>query len=215
VQVDPVTRLLSFADARRVVDLLRSGRPAILPSDTGYMLSVPALDRKAVEQIFSIKSRAPSATVHIACGSPSMAERFAMFDAGSRQLLYDLLPGALSIVVPASVVLTTERVKLDGTVGIRIPANAGALQVITLLGEPVTATSLNPSGSPPIHDPTDAALAPLEWAGDVVAVVDDPRARIHDQPSTMVRVSRSGLSILRPGPISEDEILTSLRSAPA
>lgn len=206
--VGPKTRLMTCGDAERVAEHLRKGSPAVLPTDTGYMLSVPALDAAAVERLFETKQRRRTASVHIACASPEMAMRYGRFVDLAERALYDLLPGPVSLVVPVTEAFTTPLAIKDGTVGVRIPGCFAALQTIAALGEPVTATSLNPSGQVPITDPTDDALASLEWPANTkqVVVVEDNNALVYEQPSTMVRLDGDEMTVIRPGPVSLGEI---------
>lgn len=206
--VSPKTRLMTCGDAERVAEALREGCPAVLPTDTGYMLSVPALDAAAVESLFETKQRPRSAAVHIACASPEMAMRYGRFEGLAERALYELLPGPISLVVPVTEAFTTPLAIVDGTVGVRIPGCFAALQTIDAVGEPVTATSLNPSGNLPITDPTDEALASLEWPADTkqVVVVEDNEGLVYHQASTMVRFDGDELTVVRPGVVTLGEV---------
>lgn len=215
-RVDPVSRQLDSGAVEHVVGLLRAGRPAILPTDTGYLLGVAALDANAVETVFEIKQRDERKTVHIACSSPDMVERYVELSSAARRLVAAFLPGPLSIVARATPAFGTERATRDGTVGVRIPDNPATLAIIEALGQPITATSANRSGGPPLTDVDDASLARLTWppAVDEVAVVGDGVAIRHDRPSTMVLVDGDRLELLRPGPVELADLLAAVATGP-
>jgi L-threonylcarbamoyladenylate synthase len=124
------------------------------------------------------------------------------------RLLGQLTPGPVSVIVESTGLLADSEgmVTLNGTVGLRIPDHPGTLQVISAVGSPLTATSLNSSGSQ-LPSVDEAALRTLNWPErDVVYVVRDDDAIAYGSPSALVRVSDNSLEILRPGPISESDI---------
>jgi L-threonylcarbamoyladenylate synthase len=197
---------LSLADVRQVADVLRKGGLAVLPTETGHMLAAVATDLDAVERAFAAKKRDRAKAMHVACSSLSMAERFALLTPSASLVLGTLTPGPVTVVVRRSSLLPDRLVTLDGTVGIRVPDHPATLQIIAEVGEPLTATSLNESGSTSAG-PDQATLDALEWpSGQVVHVVDAGALPAFSAPSTLVRLIGPDVEILRPGPITAAEI---------
>jgi L-threonylcarbamoyladenylate synthase len=97
-------------------------------------------------------------------------------------------------------------VTLNRTVGVRVPDNAATLQVISSLGVPVTATSLNRSGQE--SRPVDhRVLESFDWQGEeTVYAVIDPTSIRYDRASTLVRLTGPEPEILREGPVSGDTV---------
>ncbi len=194
---------LRVSDVARIVDTLRRGGLSILPTETGYMLAAAATNTSAVETAFAVKARPQSNPMHVACSSLEMAERFAEINVTAIRLLGELTPGPITVVVRKNDRLPDRLVTWQGTVGIRIPDCAATLQVISALGEPVTATSLNESGKDAV-DLDPKSLSQLNWPkNEVVYVVDGAAVSTHQVPSTLVRVTNGELEILREGPIAE------------
>jgi L-threonylcarbamoyladenylate synthase len=194
--------LLRFADAARTAEHLRAGGLAVLPTETGYLLGALATDLAAVRAVFVAKGRDPANPVHVACSSIALAARFAVFDARALDLLGRFTPGPLTVVVPQRDTLPTHLVTMNGTVGIRVPDHPATLQVVDLLGSPITATSLNRSGEE--SKPLDRGqLETLAWpATGTVLVLEHDAAITEPRASTLVRVAGTGdLTLLRPGPI--------------
>jgi L-threonylcarbamoyladenylate synthase len=197
---------LGLADVRRVADVLRKGGLAVLPTETGHMLAAVATDLDAVERAFAAKKRDRAKAMHVACSSLSMAERFALLTPSASLVLGALTPGPVTVVVRRSSLLPDRLVTLAGTVGIRVPDHPATLQIIAEVGEPLTATSLNESGSASVG-PDQATLDALEWpAGYVVHVVDADAIAAYPVPSTLVRLIGPEVEILRAGPITAAEI---------
>jgi L-threonylcarbamoyladenylate synthase len=196
---------LRLADVRLVVDVLRKGGLAVLPTETGHMLAAVATDPDAVESAFAAKKRDRAKAMHVACSSLAMAERFALLTPAAVRVLGALTPGPVTVVVRQSALLPDRLVTLDGTVGIRVPDHPATLQVIAEVGVPLTATSLNESGSASVG-PDQATLAALAWPdGHVVHVVDADAVPAYPAASTLVRLI-DGVEVLRAGPVDADAI---------
>lgn len=198
--------LISLSAAERVADSLRQGAVAVLPTETGYMLAALATSTRAISRVFAVKGRQAANVMHVACGSLRMAEEAGELTPRARRILTGLTPGPVTVIVRKTPYLPDRLVALHGTVGIRIPDHPATLQVITTVGVPLTATSLNASGCPPALI-KDSSLGRLDWPQDeTVLVVEDDDAVVYQAPSTLVRVTGEDLEILRSGPVSEAEI---------
>lgn len=206
VTPSPGSGVLRLADLEWIAEHLRSGGLAVLPTETGPMLAALATDVPALRAAFTAKGRGWHHPMHIACASLAMASEYAHLTEAARRLLGRFTPGPLSVVVRQRQTLPGELVTSQGTVGIRVPDHPATLQVISAVGAPVTATSVNRSGEE--SQPLDvASLERLDWgACDPVPVVDDPAAVRFSRPSTLVRLTGPRLEVLRPGPVTAEEL---------
>jgi L-threonylcarbamoyladenylate synthase len=202
------TGLLPWSEVATIADSLKQGSLAVLPTETGYLLAALATSRDAVQRAFEVKGRAGAAVMHVACASLEMAGTAGILTGRASRLLGQLTPGPVSVIVNQTDLFPDRDslVTVNGTVGLRIPDHPGTLQVINAIGAPVTATSLNSSGSR-LPSVDEAALRTLNWpAHEVVYVVRDDDAIAYDSASTLVRVSGDAIEVLRPGPVSESLI---------
>jgi L-threonylcarbamoyladenylate synthase len=198
--------LLRLADVARVVSVIRGGGLAVLPTETGYALAALATAEDAIVQAFRVKGRELSNPMHVACASLDMAREFADVTPLAARLIGEFTPGPLTVVIGQTDRLPDRLVTVDGTVGIRVPDHPATLQIISALGAPVTATSLNRAGEPAgrldKHE-----LDQLTWPpDDVVCIVRDDDAIRFDAASTLVRLTGAALQILRSGPISAAQV---------
>jgi len=203
--------LLRLADAEFVAGVLAGGGLAVLPTETGYMLAAAATIEASVERVFRAKRRDLVHPMHIACASIEMAAHYGVLTPAARRVIGAFTPGPLTVVVEQTSELPDRLVTHEGTVGIRVPDHPATLQVISLAGVPVTATSLNPSGAE--SRPVDAdVLAELEWADDeAVPVVVDHGAIRHTLASTLVSLTGpDGPRVLREGPVSAAQVRATL-----
>jgi|SRR5271165_2576299 len=200
------TGLLSLSEVAELAESLKRGSPAVLPTETGYMLAALATSEDAVKGAFMVKGRSSAAVMHVACSSMDMARTVGILTDSATRLLGQFTPGPLSVIVRKTDLLPNDLVTLNGTVGIRVPDHPATLQVINAVGAPLTATSLNSSGSQ-MASVDEALLRTLNWpAGDVIYIVQDDNAIVNTSASTLVRVSGESIEILRPGPVSASEI---------
>jgi L-threonylcarbamoyladenylate synthase len=200
--------MLAWSEVAKIADSLKQGALAVLPTETGYMLAALATSADAVNAAFNVKGRAGSAVMHVACGSLEMAGTVGILTEPAIRLLGELTPGPVSVIVKTTGYLsaTESMVTLNNTIGLRIPDHPGTLQVINAVGFPLTATSLNSSGSQ-LESVDEDVLRTLSWPEhETVYVVRDDDAIVCDSPSTLVRVSGDSLEILRSGPVAEAEI---------
>lgn len=208
VYVKPRSRrgTLALSDVTRIADSLKLGSLAVLPTETGYMLAAMATSEDAVKRAFAVKERATSAVMHVACSSLEMAGEAGILTDRATRLLGEFTPGPLSVIVGQTDLLPDGLVTVNGTVGIRVPDHPGTLQIINAVGIPLTATSLNSSGSRlPAIDET--SLRTLNWPErGTVYVVQDDNAIAYDSASTLIRITGESLEVLRPGPIPESEL---------
>lgn len=200
------TGAIRLSDAAAIAQSLHLGSLAVLPTETGYMLAALATSRTAVQRAFDVKGRNAANVMHVACSSLGMAREIGQLTPRATRLLGNLTPGPVSVIVNKTGMLPNDLVTINNTVGIRVPDHPATLQVINEVGKPLTATSLNNSGSAPVPI-GGAAFESLNWpADDTVYVVVDDESISYPSPSTLVRVSGDEVEILRSGPVSESEI---------
>jgi protein-tyrosine phosphatase len=90
----------------------------------------------------------------------------------------------------------------SGTIGLRVPAHPMVLDILRMLVGPVVLTSANPQGD---TDPVTAEEVVAALGDSVQLVLNDGRSRL-GQPSTVVKVGRTGLQVLRAGVASEQTL---------
>jgi L-threonylcarbamoyladenylate synthase len=111
-------------------------------------------------------------------------------------------PGPLSIVVPASNVLSAGMRGGRDTVAIRVPAHAVARALAAAFGFCITATSANVSGERPA-DSGDGATTSVPG----VDLVLDAGAAPGGPPSTIVAFDTDGPVLLRAGAVPWERVI--------
>lgn len=182
---------------------LRRGEPALVPTATGYALAVNPFDATAVKEIFRLKGRPEGSPLLLLCRDYAQAKDLIEPPDGCRlsSLAHLLWPGSLTIVAPAAEPrLVKGVVGGDGTVAVRVDADPVLRQLLERLDFPLTGTSANRHGEP---TPERAAQAARQLPG--VALLDGgPRPFKH--PSTIIRLTKEGYELIRPGAVAVNEI---------
>ena len=132
-------------DLDRVASTLRDGGLVIYPTDTLYAIGCDALNVRAVERICRIKGVDPQKSkLSIVCHDLSEAGAYTRIDNNAFKLLKRHLPGAFTFILPAGADLP-RIYKSRREVGLRIPDNPIALELVRTLGNPLLTMS--------VHDP--------------------------------------------------------------
>ncbi len=174
--------------ARQII----GGGVIVYPTETVYGLGANALDEQAVMRVFQIKKRPLSMPIFMAVSSIQMLEKVATITEDDMDLLEQLFPGPVSVLVRKRSIVPDILTAGSSLVGIRIPDHETALKIIDLAG-PITSTSANRTGSPP---PTSASEVSREIADRVDLVVDGGKSR-YSEPSTLLDLCSR--KIIRPG----------------
>src|SRR3989344_6261851 len=130
----------------QAINILKSGGVVVYPTDTSYGLAVDATNVKAVKKLYSLKGRDFKKPIHVIPTSKATIKNIVRIDR-STTLLYKLMPGPLTIVLPLKAKGKSWQMLSAGmkTLGIRLPNNNLALELVKKFGRPITTTSANKS----------------------------------------------------------------------
>jgi L-threonylcarbamoyladenylate synthase len=183
------------------VDLLLSGELVAYPTDTLYGLGAMATDDAAVRRVFSAKGRPPTQALPLLVSDGIMASNVVDISALGHQLISAFWPGSLTIVMRRSERFHSLALAGNDTVAVRAPGNRLLRDIIASVGQTITGTSANRSGSRP---PASAAEIAFQM-GDMVALVIDG-GRPPGTESTIIDITGSAPSLLREGAIGRSDI---------
>lgn len=130
---------------RKVVEILEAGGVIAYPTDTVYALGCSINQPKAIEKLRDIKGK-KATLMSIVCSDLSNIADYAKVDDNTYKTLKRYLPGGYTFILHSSK-KTPEKV-LQGrkTIGIRIPDNDIALEIVKALGVPLVTTSVKREG---------------------------------------------------------------------
>ena len=121
----------------------------LFPTETVYGIGADGLNKEAVKNIFVAKGRASDNPLILHVSSIEMINRIAYIDSKlEKDLIEAFFPGPLTIILrKKDIVPNIVCANLD-TVGVRMPINKIAHDLIELSDTPIAAPSANISGRP-------------------------------------------------------------------
>ena len=187
---------LPFADERDLSAALeavlkaRQGHGVVaLPTETFYGLAVPPDDPVAVARVFTLKGRPAEKALPVVAASVEQLGPLVVFPEAWRGRLQAVWPAPFTEVLPSRTGLAG-----GGNMAVRVPAHPLLRALLASVG-PLTATSANRSGGPPLSRPRDVAR--LLGAG--LALLLDGGDAPGGLPSTVVDLTGEQPRLLRQG----------------
>jgi L-threonylcarbamoyladenylate synthase len=189
------------ASMREATRIVRDGGVIAMPTDSFYALGASVVDEAAVHRVCEIKGRDGQKPVLVLIADRSQLDALvARIPPAAAVLMNRFWPGPLTIVLPASPRLPAALTAGTGTVGVRLPAQPLLGKLLRAAG-PLTGTSANRSGAPPLRTALDVERS----LGDDVDLILDGGPATAALPSTVV-VATGTVRVLREGPIGRAAI---------
>ncbi|GAB3112599.1 hypothetical protein GCM10027055_15880 [Janibacter alkaliphilus] len=180
---------------------VRAGQVVVLPTDTVYGIGCDAFSPEAVAAVLDAKGRGRDMPPPVLVPDQRTVDGLAReVPPWARELIDQLWPGPLTLVLHAQPSLHWDLGETDGTVALRMPDDEVALQLLRVTG-PMAVTSANRTGQPAATSVIEAAAQ----LGSAVEVYLDGGPRVDVQPSTILDCTGDAPVLLREGalPISE------------
>ena len=199
-------------DARRygkatigdAVARLRQGGLVAVPTETVYGLAADSTDAAAVAEIYRAKGRPDFNPLIVHVPDLEAARTLGQFNGLAARFAAALWPGPLTLVVPKTEdcpVAAAVTAGLD-TIALRAPAHPVMRELLDASGLFLAAPSANRSGgiSPTTADHVASSL------GTAAPLILDGGPCERGIESTIVAVNGSDYRILRPGPVTPDQL---------
>jgi len=191
-------------ELQEIVEIIKKGNLVIFPTETVYGIGADALNKEAVDRIFIAKGRANDNPLIVHISDFSMLDDLVEEPTILEKKLMDaFMPGPFTLILKKKEIIPDNvSAKLD-TVGIRMPSNKIAHDLIEKSQTPIAAPSANVSSRPSgtkIEDIKD------EFKDRVDIIIDGGETQVGLE-STVVKVINDIPTILRPGKITPEDII--------
>lgn len=198
VKVDPLSPKEEYI--RQAAQVLAGGGLVIIPTETVYGIAVNAQDEKAVNRLYEIKQRPRDKFLSLHIAKKAEIRKFAKdIPIAAYKLIEKFWPGPVTLILKSK----------DGqTIGLRMPDNEIALEVIFASAVPVYCPSANISGQ---SAPQDFASAIKDLEGKVDFAIDAGKTKVGVE-STVVDLSIGQPKVLREGAVKSEEILKTINT---
>jgi L-threonylcarbamoyladenylate synthase len=164
-----------------------------LPTETFYGLAVAPRDEDARARLFALKRRAVEKALPIVAASLAQLEELVVIPERWRRRLLEAWPAPFTVVLPAVGALP----RGGATLAVRVPEHRLLRALLVQVG-PLTATSANRSGLPPLDDPREVA----KELGHGLALLLDGGPTPGGAASTLLDLTTTPPRLLRAGPFA-------------
>jgi L-threonylcarbamoyladenylate synthase len=152
------------------ITTLKSGGLVAYPTDTVYGLGASMTAISAIAKIFEVKNRARDMALPLLAADHEQIRQIGRtVPPAAWLLIYNFMPGALTIILPKADVVPSAITAGGETVAVRIPDHPVPLALIRGLGKPIVGTSANLSGRP---SPLTAEEVRQQIGGSVDLIID-------------------------------------------
>ncbi|WP_100641858.1 L-threonylcarbamoyladenylate synthase [Alteromonas facilis] len=188
---NPQARLL-----KQACELIRQGEVIVYPTDSGYAIGCQIDNKQALENICRIREIGKDHNFTLMCRDMSELSLYARVDNTAFRQIKNNTPGPYTFILKATkeVPKRLQNPKRK-TIGIRVPDNAIALQLLEELGEPLMSTTLILPGEDIAESDPDEIRDKLEKRVGLII----HGGYLGEQPTTVVDLSEGESTIIRYG----------------
>ncbi|WMJ79684.1 L-threonylcarbamoyladenylate synthase [Clostridium sp. MB40-C1] len=177
---------------------IRNGGLVAFPTETVYGLGANALDSEAVKKIFIAKGRPQDNPLIIHVADFNIGKFVSEIPDIAKKLMEKFWPGPLTIIMNKTEVIPYVTSAGLDSVGVRMPSNSVARELIREAGVPIAAPSANISGRP---SPTDIETCVEDLNDKIEYIIGGERCNVGLE-STIVDCTVDPPCVLRPGGIT-------------
>jgi tRNA threonylcarbamoyl adenosine modification protein (Sua5/YciO/YrdC/YwlC family) len=183
---------------QKVVDSLRSGGVAIIPTDTVYAFACDIHSSKAIERVCKIKNiKLNQANFSFLCYDLSDISTYTKpFSREVFRVMKHHLPGPFTFILNASSEVPSIFRSNKKTIGIRVPDNNIAREIVKEIGNPIMVSSVRDEDDV-VEYFTDASDIEDSFSDTVDIIIDGGYSEAH--PSTVIDCTSEVPVIIRQG----------------
>ena len=180
---------------------LSSGALAVFATDTVYGVGTGAFCEKSIARIYALKKRPASQPLQLLVGNLIHAQRVAQFSPGALHVAQVFWPGGLTLLLTPNEV-GKPLLRGSKALGLRVPAYLPLLRILMQMPMPLASTSANLHGQAVLTREEDVLAF---FNGKVDFILTD--GTLSPLASTVLDVTDAQPLVLRPGTISQEELL--------
>ena len=181
---------------------LMNGELVVYPTETVYGIAADIFNQKAVKNLYMVKNRPFDMPLSVAVADKDMVENIALMTRPVEKLIDAFLPGPLTIITKKNPGVPDIVTSMSQKVGIRIPDNKVAIELIEEFGGPIVATSANLHSRP---DSVNVDTAIDDFGDSVKTYLDNGPCTL-GKPSIIVWIMDDKVEVIRQGEITQKQI---------
>lgn len=179
-----------------VIETLNNGGIVIFPTDTVYGMGCNCFNEKAIGRLFDIKKRPYYKPINILTDSYEKIEKVTTnINELEKKMIEKYMPGSLTIILKKNEAVPAKLTGGLDTLGVRIPGDSIASEILKRLDYPLATTSANISGNP---DGIKIEDFINDFDGDVDIIIDGGQTKLK-KPSTIIQIEGKDIKVIRQG----------------
>lgn len=182
-----------------LVNILKAGKLAIIPTDTIYGIVADATNEDAIKKVYEVKQRDYNKPLIILVSSIKMLKDYVKdISSIEENLIKKYWPGKLTILFKKNNNVLNIINNNSELIGIRLPNDKSLIELIDKLGTPIISTSANLSG--------EKAIISIDRLNEIIKskidyIYDDG---VKDSsPSTIIKVVEDKIEFIRKEELAE------------
>ena len=183
---------------KEAAEVIKNDGVVAFPTETVYGLGANALKEECVKKIFVAKGRPQDNPLIVHVASKNIDEYVKNIPDVANKLIDKFWPGPLTLILEKRNIIPMETSANLDTIGIRMPSNKIAMELIKESGVPIAAPSANISGRP---SPTNIERCVEDLKGRVDYILGGEISEVGLE-STIVDCTVYPPMVLRPGGIT-------------
>ena len=194
-------------EIRLAKEALLNHQVVAFPTETVMGLGVLFDDKEAYDLLNKIKRRPEDKPYTMMVKDKDEISKYAEINEVTQRVIDAFMPGSITILVPVKANAVPAYVTHDtGVIGIRIPTNSEAVELLVAIDKPLLVPSANRSGEKPALNSEEVKAI---FGSEIGAIVSGKA--LGEKPSTIVDLTKKEIKVVRPGPISEEDILNAIK----
>lgn len=182
-----------------IIEILKKDGVISVPTDTVYGVCSQVFSHQAEENLRNVKHRPLTKAFPVMCADLAQIQEIAEVNERAKKVIEGFMPGPITVILKRKDGVNLSQENLD-TIAIRMATSNTLSKIIKGLGRPIFMTSANQSG-----EPTCTSLDEIEKScPDLDGMVEGDVS--FGEASTIVDCTKKELAILRPGPITMQDI---------
>ena len=190
---------------KKAVIALNSHGVIAFPTETVMGLGVYFDDQIAYEKLNALKERKPNKPYTLMLYDPYVISFYAEVDQRAVKLINKFMPGPITLLLKVKGKVPRWVTHGTGVIGIRVPNNKKALDLLYNLEKPLLVPSANKADQPPCTNSKEVK----EVFGDLVDYVIKGKSG-GSKSSTIVDLTGPEVKIIREGVLPKEEIFKAL-----
>ena len=186
---------------QEALDALNNHQVIAFPTETVFGLGVFYDDQKAYELLNAVKRRREDKPYTMMLSKVEDIFKYADVDNKYLNVIKKYMPGSLTILVKSKDNVPGYVTHNTGVIGIRIPSNKEALELLAFVKKPLLVPSANRANQTPARTSEEVVAI----FGDEIKVVVPGQIQ-SGEPSTIIDITGSEMKLIRKGPIPFEEL---------